>query len=407
MNKNSESQLFLYRFEAVARIQVLLDLGKSLAEALEIVSRTLPPPPAGSRPPAPSTLERWFYANRAAGTQSLKPKRRKDQGTFRALDPQTVLQEIKAILKHREESLPQKVRRRNVRLIHASELRELLIERGKLKPSCSLSTLYRLLRLNDISLRACGGSRERRRWEAPEPNHTWQADGLRGPYVIWRGRKHPTVIIAIIDDHSRFIVGCDLFLGERAAFFLELFTEALLRYGVPKRLYVDNGGAFCAKEVKELCARLEILHIAGEPYNAPGRGKIERWHQNVKEKWLPEVYRKGLRTMKAARESLQRFVETYNKTFHRSLGTTPLGRWSKDSWRFRSVEHFGKPLWIFGRRLKRRVDRTGCVQVEGKLYEVSQALRGKWVTVLYWHREPEQIEVYLGEEFFCSGRRIK
>jgi len=172
MNKNSESQLFLYRFEAVARIQVLLDLGKSLAEALEIVSRTLPPPPAGSRPPAPSTLERWFYANRAAGTQSLKPKRRKDQGTFRALDPQTVLQEIKAILKHREESLPQKVRRRNVRLIHASELRELLIERGKLKPSCSLSTLYRLLRLNDISLRACGGSRERRRWEAPEPNHT-------------------------------------------------------------------------------------------------------------------------------------------------------------------------------------------------------------------------------------------
>lgn len=45
----------------------------------------------------------------------------------------------------------------------------------------------------------------------------------------------------IIDDHSRMIVGYGFFLEDNAVNVQTVLKRAIAKYGVPKRLYADNG----------------------------------------------------------------------------------------------------------------------------------------------------------------------
>jgi putative transposase len=119
---------------------------------------------------------------------------------------------------------------------------------------------------------------DRRKFEAELPNDLWQSDVMHGPKVHVDGKRRKTYLIAVIDDHSRLICHGQFYLSEKLACYLQALEQALLKRGLPRKLYVDNGPAFRSRHLEQVTASLGIALIHSKPYKPQGRGKIDGIH---------------------------------------------------------------------------------------------------------------------------------
>lgn len=56
------------------------------------------------------------------------------------------------------------------------------------------------------------------------------------------------------------------------------------------RLISDNGPSYIAGELAEYIEAQRMSHVRGAPFHAQTQGKIERWHQTLKNRVLLENY---------------------------------------------------------------------------------------------------------------------
>tara|TARA_R110002012_G_scaffold156899_2_gene317931 strand:+ start:444 stop:773 length:330 start_codon:yes stop_codon:yes gene_type:complete len=56
------------------------------------------------------------------------------------------------------------------------------------------------------------------------------------------------------------------------------------------RLFSDNGPSYISSELAEWLGRNCMDHVRGAPYHPQTQGKIERWHQTMKNRILLENY---------------------------------------------------------------------------------------------------------------------
>ena len=78
------------------------------------------------------------------------------------------------------------------------------------------------------------------RFEAAECDELWVSDGLHGPIID--GRR--AVLFALLDDHSRYVVGHRWGHGEDTLGMQAALHDAVKTHGCPQRLYCDNGSAY-------------------------------------------------------------------------------------------------------------------------------------------------------------------
>ena len=81
-------------------------------------------------------------------------------------------------------------------------------------------------------------------------------------------------------------------------------------------LLSDNGPSYVAGELAEYLADKNMRHVRGAPFHPQTQGKIERWHQTLKNRILLENYYLpgDLETQ------IEAFVEHYNhQRYHESL----------------------------------------------------------------------------------------
>ena len=69
-------------------------------------------------------------------------------------------------------------------------------------------------------------------FERATPNQLWQTD----IFTFRLGGKH-AYLIGFLDDHSRYVVGLDVFRSQTAEHVLEVYRRAVAEYGVPKELH--------------------------------------------------------------------------------------------------------------------------------------------------------------------------
>ena len=83
------------------------------------------------------------------------------------------------------------------------------------------------------------------------------------------------------------------------------------------RLLSDNGSSYVAEDLAKWLDGKGMQHIRSAPYHPQTQGKIERWHQTLKNRILLEnYYLPG-----ALEEAIAAFVEHYNhQRYHQSLG---------------------------------------------------------------------------------------
>ena len=84
-----------------------------------------------------------------------------------------------------------------------------------------------------------------------------------------------------------------------------VFKNALIRRGLPARLFVDNGAHYRSQQLALVCAKLGVALIHARPYQPAGKGKIERWFRTVRAAWLSRLDDDATSSLEALNRSLK------------------------------------------------------------------------------------------------------
>jgi putative transposase len=87
------------------------------------------------------------------------------------------------------------------------------------------------------------------------------------------------------------------------------------------RLLSDNGSSYIAEDLAKWLADKRMDHVRGAPYHPQTQGKIERWHQTLKNRILLDNYY----LPRDLEQRIAAFVSHYNHArYHESLGNVTL-----------------------------------------------------------------------------------
>jgi transposase InsO family protein len=330
------------------------------------------------------TLRRWIASYRDNGFDGLIRRERSDKGVSKTISPEAL-----ALAEDMRRELP----RRSAGLIC-----ELLEHEGH---KVARSTLERQLREKGLSgkqLRAetkAGGAT--RRFVRLGRNTLWQSDIKFGPYLPDPNntkKKFRTYLLVIIDDATRFVVHGEFYTDQKLPILEDGLRKAILRYGSPKNIYVDNGKIFTSTWLQLACAKLNIRHLRTRPYSAESKGKVERFNRTV-ENFLSELSLQKVQTLEELNGLFGAWLsEAYNNKPHGSLdGKTPADAFASDTapLRFAGIEMLKD---AFLHEAERTADKTGCLNLNGKLYDAGAEWRRKKVTVRFDPFNLEEVQLW-------------
>lgn len=388
MEKEQKMQIATFRFGVISDFVGGARLSRGERERLlqEKSERSWDIPHSGRTRISRTTILDWVrkYERGGRRIEALFPKDRKDRGNSRVLDEEAVLM----LRKVRQEMPTAPV----IRLIEEMKSRGWIEKGDRLNPS----TVYRFLKGQGLMSPLEPTPQDRRRFEAEFPNDLWQSDSMHGPTVLEGGRQRKTFLFAFLDDHSRLIPHAQFYLTERLDNYLDALRQALLKRGLPRKLYVDNGPAFRSQHLAQITASLGIALIHSRPYQPQGRGKVERWFLTVRSQFLASPVPQDLEKLNQA---LQAWIDSaYHLRGHSTTGQSPLQRFTAHLECLRPTPSNLEDY--FRKRARRQVEKDRSVSLNGRLYEAPVPLIGKSVTLLYHDHDPARIEVLFEERSF-------
>ena len=285
----------LFRYGVIADL-VYLPLGtKGIGDKLRDKAGQPYTIPGTDRPRvAADTIRGWIKLYRDGGFDALYPKPRTDRGQPRRLPPEVA--ERLVALKTENPAC-------SVRIIIGKARAEGIDQ--PLAPS----TVHRLFSREGLFDRAPPDGVDRRRFAFREAGELWMSDVMHGPKVRHGRSRRKSYLIAFIDDATRVIPFAAFAGAENVQAFLPIFKNALIRRGLPQRLYVDNGANYRSRQLALVCARLGVVLVHARPYQPAGKGKIERFFRTLRAGWLSHLDARDLDSLQTLNRSLWAWIE--------------------------------------------------------------------------------------------------
>lgn len=384
--------------EALRRFQMIsplldesLDLGKALALRRRI---------AAEQHLSPRTLYRYEKAFREDGFDGLKPAKRVLH---------TMPQDFQELL---QECIQLK---REVPLRSVNQIILILEMEGRAAPGVlKRSTVQRHLERAGFGraqmkkhLQASRSS-SRRYWK-PHRMMLVQADIKYGPKlpIGKHGRMTQTYLVVILDDHSRYVIGSGFYDNMNGQIVEDTYRRAILTYGKMDRCYHDNGGQFISQNLTRSFAKLGIKMTRCKPYSPASKGAVEVFNRFVNS-FLAEAKAQKIRTLQELNHYWEVWLDAYyHKKPHEGLaayykdlgltvpdgGITPEQEWNRDA-RPLTFLDTAVVTQAFLHHEKRRVDNSGCIQFQGRAYEVGPSLAGQTVAISYDPMQSELLTVH-------------
>jgi transposase InsO family protein len=227
--------------------------------------------------------------------------------------------------------------------------------------------------------------KDHRKFAFQKAGDLWMSDVMHGPAVVCEGRrKGKTFPIAFLDDATRVVPHACFAFAESTTAFLPVLKQAILRRGIPKRLFVDNGSAYRSQHLALVCAKLGVTLIHARAHHPQAKGKQERYFRTVRMQFLPHLRPEDLSSLEALNRRLWAWIESeYHRAPHRGLDRdTPADRWAQVADEVRYAADLDlDDLFLFDAQRKVHKDRT--VSLNGVAYEVDAALVDETVTLRF------------------------
>jgi transposase InsO family protein len=337
------------------------------------------------------TLYDWLRTYRLGGIEALRPKLRKDRGTSRVMDDAIIQRAVQ-------------LRRENTKR-WTSTLLDIMKREGTFEdaPIPHRSTLDRHLDRLGASRRMMGilKTKHHIKMQFDDFGDLWVGDYHSGPLILGPDGKPTTSKLGAFLDHAtRYPVADRYYSSEQLATLRDTLLRAFLKWGKPKKAYVDGGAVYRAEQLKYSLKRVDTLLIHSRPYYSEGRGLIEKWWQVIKQ--FEEEVRLYDRLLPL--HELNRLWEAYRELrycqeIHSELGMSPNEaiadvtprpidpQVARELFLVKAVRSVGK--------------KDACVPVEGRRFQCDSFLRGRTVEVRYDPNDLSEVIV------FFDGRRIQ
>jgi hypothetical protein len=395
MDPKIREQLALLRHQIIS--PVLMETGRAQMSYFRAQEgRSFDVPGLGVKYFKASTMKSWLHQYKKHGYQGIVPKQRKDYGSFRKIDTQT-REKIKLL------------RREWLDLSTIKFYDRCLKEQCLGNPPLGMETLRRFLKAEGLYPTEAP-PKGRKRFEMSRFGELWVGDFMHGPEVkpdTSSAKKRKAILMAIIDDHSRMIVGGEFGLFENTLLLEQVFKQAILQYGIPGRLYVDNGASFSSEYLSKVCASLGIGLVHSKPYDSPSRGKIERYFRTVRESFLVQFHVNSEIVLSDLNEKYTAWLRTdYHHHHHNGIDCRPIDKYqaSVSLYPMKRVDEESLDEF-FMVSVERTVNRDSTVSYRGVIYEVPTKYIGKRVTLKYVQDKPGEIYLY-DEKGIREGRVV-
>ena len=375
MSKDTETmkhnaEVAQFRFALIAPvIQGLYPDASATAYYKRVTASPLTLPDGSTVTYSYKTLEKWKSQYSIGGLDALMPGTRSDKGIPRALNEDAIAE----IYRIKEEH-PR---------MNATQIYTHLVRESFIPATVSVDSVQRFIRHNDLKSARDPNLRDRKAFEEDEFGKIWQADTCYLPHITEDGTSKRVYCIMIIDDHSRLLVGGELFYNDNACNFQKVLKDAIATYGIPDKLYVDNGCSYSNAQLSMICVSLGILLLHTRVRDGASKGKVERHFRTLKERWLYTLDMESIQSPAQFNGMLKDYMRDYNTTFHRGIDTIPLERYQA------SKDHPRKPesrQWLddcFYNRITRKVRKDSTISIDKVCYDVPMQFISAKVEVRY------------------------
>jgi putative transposase len=257
--------------------------------------------------------------------------------------------------------------------------------------SVSDRTVYRFLLEHGLSqktryaLLCQDGRLSYRRFQASKPLELVQGDARDGIWIDTPGGKRKTYLFLWIDDYSRKILCGRYYFDEKLPRMEDSFKRLVLRWGIPDKIYLDNGSVYIAKQFAWILSKLKTKKIHHRPYQAYCKGKVEAANKTIKNDFQAEAQRAEFRTLEEINSAFAAWVDLeYNVRQHSATGEAPDKRFAdalpKDHRRVTDIAWFEA---LFLMRVKRTVTKYGKIKHANNEYPVTRVPHGTVVEVRF------------------------
>ena len=253
-----------------------------------------------------TTFYRWYDRYQTGGPEALEDRSPKPSRVWNRI-PEDIRERIKDLALRESELSP----------------RELAVQfTDTEKYFVSEASVYRILKSYDlitspayVVLAAADEFKDK----TTRPNQLWQTDFTYLKVIGWGWFYLST----ILDDYSRYIIAWKLCTTMKTGDVTDTLDLALQASGCDQatvlhkpRLLSDNGSSYISGDLADWLEDRQMDHVRGAPYHPQTQGKIERWHQTLKNRILLENYH-----LPGALElALEAFVDHYNhRRYHEGL----------------------------------------------------------------------------------------
>ena len=228
----------------------------------------------------------------------------------------------------------------------------------------------------------------------------WDADTSHGPFLTINNKKIRTYLIALIDDASRLITNAKFYFEDNAINFQDTFKDALKKYGIPKKIFLDKGKTYKNEQLSIICASCGIQLIYTKPYSPQSKAKIERWFHTMKSTWICGIDWDDVNDIDELNDMLLDFVTDYNNKIHSALknnddeNISPKTRWFMDQDKIKKIDNdLIDEYFLHTAYPKIRSD--AIAYIKKKEYEVPAKYIGKKITVKYDFKDRSKAWIYV------------
>ena len=315
------------------------------------------------------TLERWVSAYQRGGIDALMPVERSDKGTTRVL-PDTAIEEIYRLKKE----FPR---------LNATQIHSQLVQNGFIPAAVSVCAVQRFIKKNDLKAARNPNLRDRKAFEEDAFGRMWQADTCYFPHISEDGRSRRVYAVCIIDDHSRLIVGAGLFYSDSAANFQSVLKAAVATYGIPAKLYTDNGAPYVNDQLSLICGAIGTVLLHTKVRDGASKAKIERFWRTTKERWLYGLDMESVHSLKDFNTIFREYIRSYNTTFHSGIECTPFDRYRASKEQVRPPKSREWLDQCFLNRITRKVRKDATVSIDKVSFDVPMQFIGRTVDIRF------------------------